>query len=222
MKNKNIYAYGALGVLFALFNVLAFVIPTEKTTSFWIAHAFTIVAFILLALVWHFALAKRPTLKSKFLGIPLIHIGVIYLVAQLIAFAIVKANPLIAEWLTVVICVLILGIFALFNIAGQAGAEELNCVDEKIKAKKFYIQSLQVDMEMIAENESDPEIKAALKKLAEKIRFSDSMSYESLGELEAKIRDKVEELKTADDKISIVNKIDLLLTERNKKCKLLK
>ena len=37
---KNVMAYTALGIVFALFNVLAFVIPTEKTATFWIAYAF--------------------------------------------------------------------------------------------------------------------------------------------------------------------------------------
>ena len=76
--------------------------------------------------------------------------------------------------------------------------------------------------EMLAENETDAETKAELKKLAEKVRFSDPMSHEMLSELESRISAKVEEMKTATDKKGLVAEVTTLLTERNKKCKILK
>jgi hypothetical protein len=124
--------------------------------------------------------------------------------------------------LAVVVCSIILAISALCAIAGQAGANEINRVEEKIKVKRAFIQFLQVDIEMLAESETDAETKAELKKLAEKVRFSDPMSHEMLGELESRISVKVEEIKTATDKKAIIKEIDVLLIERNKKCKILK
>ena len=61
-----------------------------------------------------------------------------------------------------------------------------------------------------------------LKKLAEKVRFSDPMSHDILGELESRISDKVEEMKTVTDKKVLIEEVTTLLTERNKKCKILK
>ncbi|MGN0654664.1 MAG: hypothetical protein ACI4KD_07090 [Oscillospiraceae bacterium] len=75
---------------------------------------------------------------------------------------------------------------------------------------------------MLASNEADADIKLALTKLAEKIRFSDPMSSEHLGDLESEIADKVKELKSAENKSAIIAVIDSLITERNKKAKLLK
>ena len=97
-----------------------------------------------------------------------------------------------------------------------------NRVEEKIKIKRAFIQFLQTDIEMLAESETDTETKAELKKLAEKVRFSDPMSHEMLGELESRISAKVEEMKTATDKKGLIAEINILLTERNKKCKILK
>ena len=48
------------------------------------------------------------------------------------------------------------------------------------------------------------------------------MSHEMLGELESRISAKVEEMKTATDKKGIIAEVTTLLTERNKKCKILK
>ena len=222
MKKNNLVSYIALGIVFALFNVIAFVIPTEKTATFWTAYAFSVVAFAVQIPLWKIAFGKKDTLKSKFLGIPVIHVGITYLIIQLIAFAVFMIFPTLPVWAAVVVCAVILAISALCVIAGQAGANEINRVEEKIKVKRAFIQFLQTDIEMLAETETDAETKAALKKLAEKVRFSDPMSHEMLGELESRISAKVEEMKTATDKKALIEEVATLLTERNKKCKILK
>lgn len=222
MKKNNFMSYLALGIVFALFNVIAFVIPTDKTATFWTAYVFSIVAFAVQIPLWKIALGKKDTLKSKFLGIPVIHVGITYLIIQLIAFAVFMIFPTLPVWLTVVVCSSILVISALCAIAGQAGANEINHVDEKITVKRAFIQFLQTDIEMLAENETDAETKAELKKLAEKTRFSDPMSHEMLGELESRISAKVEEMKAATDKKGLIAEVTILLTERNKKCRFIK
>ena len=74
MKKNRGMAYTVLGIAFILFNVLAFVIPTEKTPTFWTAYIFSVIAFAAQIGIWHFTFKGAETLKSKFLGIPLIHI----------------------------------------------------------------------------------------------------------------------------------------------------
>ena len=222
MKKNNLMSYLALGIIFALFNVIAFVIPTDKTATFWTAYVFSIVAFAVQIPLWKIALGKKDTLKGKFLGIPVIHVGITYLIIQLVAFAVFMIFPTLPAWLAVVVCAIILTISALCAIAGQAGANEISRVEEKIKVKRAFIQFLQTDIEMLVESEADVETKAALKKLAEKVRFSDPMSHEMLGELESRISAKVDALKGSLDKKPLIGEIDLLLIERNKKCKILK
>lgn len=222
MKKDKLMSYLALGMVFALFNVISFVSPTEKTATFWTAYIFTVVAFLLQILVWKVAFGKKDTLKSKFLGIPVIYVGLTYLMVQLVVFAIFMIFPMLSVWLAIVVCSFVLAISALCAIAGQAGANEINRVEEKIKVKRAFIQFLQVDIEMLAESETDTETKTALVKLAEKVRFSDPMSHEMLGELESRISAKVEQMKTTADKKALIGEVDLLLVERNKKCKILK
>ncbi|MBQ9784215.1 MAG: hypothetical protein IJW29_01815 [Clostridia bacterium] len=222
MKKNSLMSYLTLGIVFALFNVIAFVVPTDKTATFWVAYAFSVVAFAVQIPLWKIALSKKDTLKSKFLGIPVIHVGITYLIIQLIAFAVFMILPTLPVWLAVVVCTIILAISALCAIAGQAGANEINRVEEKIKVKRAFVQFLQTDIEMLVESETDTETKTALKKLAEKVRFSDSMSHEMLGELESRISAKVEEMKMAADKKALIEEVTTLLTERNKKCKILK
>lgn len=219
---KKLMTYAVLAIAFALFNVIAFAVPTEKTATFWIAYAFSVVAFAIQIGVWKFAFKGADTLNSKFLGIPLISVGARYLAVQVVAFAVFMAFPVLPTWIPIVVCFVILGISVICLIGTETGREEINRVEEKVEKKVFYIKSLQVDVELLAESESDPEIKAKLLKLADKIRFSDPMSSDALTEVEETIANKIEELKTAENKSSLIATINLLLTERNKKTKILK
>lgn len=215
-------AYAVLGIIFVIFNVIAFAIPTAKTATFWVAYIFTVIAFALQLIIWKFAFKGADTLKSKFLGIPLISVGVIYLLVQIVAVAVFMALSFVPSWIAIVVCILILGISAVCLIGAETGREEVNRIEHKVSKKGFYIKSLQIDVEMLAKAEVDADTKIALTNLAEKIRFSDPMSDELLAELEAKIRNKFEELKLAEQKATIINELTLLIEERNKKCKLLK
>lgn len=221
MKKKGL-AYAVLAIVFALFNVIAFFIPTEKTATFWIAYAFSAIAFLLQIVIWKLAFKGTDTIKSKFLGIPLLSVGFRYLAIQIVAFAIFMIFPAMPAWIPVVTSSLILGISAICLIGTETGREEINRVEEKVEKKAFYIKSLQVDVEILADAATDPEIKLALTKLAEAIRFSDPMSNESLADLEATITDKINELKATNIQLENIAIVESLLTERNKKTKLLK
>lgn len=222
MKKNSIKGYLILGILFAVISIIAFAVPTQKTATFWLAYAFTVVAFAAQILIWKTALGKDEALKSKFLGYPILHIGIVYLIVQLVAFAVFLFVPTAPVWITVVVCVLIAGISAICMIAADTGRSEIERVEAKVQKKVFYIRSLQVDVELLANKETNAEIKVALTQLAEKIRFSDPMSHEQLADLEAQIATNVSDLKTATNKAEIIIEILSLLDERNKKCKILK
>lgn len=222
MKKNTPFAHIILGIVFILTNVIAFAVPTDKTATFWITYTFSAVAFIIQPFVWRNAFGKGKELKSKFLGIPLIHVGLVYLVIQLVAFVLFIAFPNMPSWIVVIVNALIVGVSLICLVSTEVGTKEINKVEEKIKQKVFYIKELQIDVEMIAERETDAETKKALEALAEKIRFSDPMSSEQLFDLENKIKAKVEELKSNDDKVALSKEVELLLEERSKIVKMLK
>ena len=222
MKKNSTKGYVILGVLFVLVSIIAFAVPTSKTTTFWIAYVFTAAAFAAQIGIWKTALGKEETLKSKFLGFPVVHIGIVYAVIQVIAFAVFMFVPTLPAWSAVVVCSVIAGISAVCMISVDAGRNEIERVEAKVQKKVFYIRALQVDIELLADNESDAAVKTALAQLAERIRYSDPMSNEQLADLEDKISTKTEELKTTSSQLEIITELNSLLDERNKKCKILK
>lgn len=222
MKKNSTKGYVILGILFALVSIIAFAVPTAKTATFWIAYVFTAAAFAAQIGIWKTAFGKEETLKNKFLGFPVVHIGIVYAVIQVIAFAVFMFVPTLPAWSAIVVCSIIAGISAVCMISAGAGRNEIERVEAKVQKKAFYIRELQADIELLADNESDAAVKAALTQLAEKIRFSDPMSNEQLADLENKISIKAAELKTASSKLEFITELNSLLDERNKKCKILK
>lgn len=222
MKKNSTKGYVILGIIFALISIIAFAVPTMKTATFWIAYVFTAIAIVAQIVIWKNALGKEDTLKSKFLGLPVVHVSIVYLVVQIVAFAVFVAVPALPIWSAIVACAAILGFSVIFMIAGEAGRGEIERVEAKVRKKVFFIKELQADVELLIDREADAEIKTALQQLAEKIRFSDPMSNNTLAEIESTIADRVTELKTGSDKMVIIHELDLLLAERNKKAKTLK
>ena len=210
-----------IGIIFILITVVSLAIPTSKSAAFWVAYIFTVVALAAQIVLWKRAFGHKE-LKSKFLGFPIVHIGIVYLVVQIAVLFIFVFAEKLPTWSALVICTAIAAIAAIFMIAADAGRTEIERVEQKIKGKVFYIKNLQVDMEILAGAEKDAKTKKALEQLAEKIRFSDPMSNEQLAVLEDKISLAVENLKSSDDKMKIIEDLNLLLDERNRKCKILK
>lgn len=221
MKKNSTKGYVILGILFVLISIIAFAVPTVKTATFWIAYVFTAAAFAAQIIIWKKALGKEE-LKSKFLGFPVVHIGIVYAIVQTVAFAVFLFVPTLPTWSAIVVCSVIAGVSVVCMISADAGRNEIERVEAKVQKKVFYIRELQVDIELLADNESDAAVKTALAQLAERIRYSDPMSSEQLADLENKISIKAAELKTAASKVEIITELNSLLDERNKKCKILK
>ena len=222
MKKNNAKGYIILGILFVLISVIVIAVPSVKTTAFWISYVFTVVAFAAQIFIWKLALGRDKTLKSSFLGIPVIYVGIAYLIIQIIALAVFLSVPTLPLWSSVVVCIIIAGVSAVCVISGEVGRNKIERVDAKIGEKVFYIKELQTEVELLANVETEMSTKDKLIRLSEKIRFSDPMSDVQLADVESRIITKISELKSSTDKSAIIDELNLLLDERNKKIKILK
>lgn len=227
--------YAVLGIVFVAVSIAVFAIPFEKNTTFWVAYAFTVVAFAAQIFIWRARLAQgsggsaRVTpLKSKFLGLPLVHVGVVYLFLQLIALAAFSAVPGLPMWVSVLACALLAAIAGVCLIGVDAAREEIERVDQKVERKISCLKALQANVELLAKQEADASTKEELATLAQKIRFSDPMSSEELADLEEEIASKVDALGSSgaavlpEQKRAAIAEISQLIDERNAKCKVLK
>lgn len=223
MRN-NKFLYIILGILFIIVSLSAFVLPTLKTPSFWISYVFSIIAFVIQFIVLKNFTSNTDNLKDKFYDVPVIRKSITYFIIQLIAFLIFTFVPTISTWISLLVSVLILGVSAMSIVATLAGKNEIQNVEKKVQKKTEFIKKLLVEIELLILKEDNESVKNNLIKLEGKVRFSDPIGNDELEGLESEIMNKVSILKNgeAENKLELINDIELLLNERNLKCRLSK
>lgn len=212
-----------LGVLLALYLLMAFLIPFVKTAVFWFSFAFTLIAFCVTAYALYTAFLKKPDARSRFYGFPIARIGVLYGGVQLAAGLLFMAlGKWIPAWLAVLVYAALLGAAVIGLVSADAVVETIHTQDRKLKKDVAFMRSLQSKANQMAAQCNLPEVQ----QFCENIRYSDPVSSEALAEIERDLSAAVDDLQTAivdGDKgviSQLAQKADTLLSERNRVCKL--
>lgn len=135
MKNKSI-GYAILLILFILFNTIVFVLPIEKNNNFWITYAFTFLAFVMQIVIWHIGFNKNKDISDIFYGLPIIHISILYLIVQIIAFCVLMQMLNYGYRVHVIVNVSILCVVLVLVLIAMFGGNEIKKSD--YKEIKYY------------------------------------------------------------------------------------
>lgn len=130
---KRFTPYIILAILFGLFNVFAFAIPSDKTSTFWVAYGFTIAMFCVEIIVLMMAFPKENSPEKHFLSWPLIFVGTAYFIIQTVLFFPFKIFPGIASWIAVIVFSLVFGIALICIIATKASTNVISTFDDAHK-----------------------------------------------------------------------------------------
>ncbi len=231
MSKNRIRIYLVILILFALFSVIAFAIPFERNTVFWMSYAFAAVALAAQLVLQPRALdADGHDVRSKFYGFPLARIAAAYLAVQLVlslVFMILCQSVEITSWVPLVAYVLILGIAAIGFIAADAVKDEVVRQESVQKANAGAMRALQARAASLAGQCGDAETKKALEKLADALRYADPVSSAATAEAEEKLAALLGELESAalDRRdfaaaAALCARASALLAERNRLCRL--
>ena len=228
-KNKT-RLYLTIVIIFVLFSVLAFAIPFEKNTVFWLSYGFGVLALAVQLIVQPHALdLDGHDVRSKFYGFPLTRIATAYLVVQLIlslTFMVLCKYVDVKTWVPFVAYVLIFGISAIGFIAADAMKEEVERQDTVHKANVGTMRALQSKAVFVASQCEDAETKKTLDSFSEALRFSDPVSNAATADIEENLTGLLEELGSAVlDKDypaakTLCARASTLLADRNRMCKL--
>ena len=223
MKKDTIRAIVVAAIAFIIYNLIAFVIPFAHTAAFWISYGFTMAAFFVVAASIYIAFIKNPDAKSRFYGFPIARIGVLYGIAQLVVSLIVMALATWTPWwIPVLVYAIGMGAAVIGLVAADAVVDEIKTQDVKLKKDVSLMRSLQSKINQIA-SQSD---NAAIKALAEEIRYSDPVSSEAIADAEADLAAAVDQLQATfvdgdnEAMAQLCRKASALLAERNRLCKL--
>lgn len=227
-KGKATIGIGLIYViLLGVFNLLVFTIFKTHTSVFWLSYVFMTLAFVV-QIVSMFLSFKTADVETAFFGIPLASFSIYYLCAALIVGAIFMAFQNVGFTLAIVIQVLILAAFLVVAIISLLARDTVQAIGENVKQNVTNHKSILVDVEMLESSCADPELKQALAKLVDTVKYSDPMTTEAIELVEQRIMRKLSELRVSMDNDQIVDALnackalELLYVERNKKLALSK
>lgn len=232
---KKIFGFFAAtwAICLALFNVIIFVTPNEVAGmskfggAFWVGYIFITIAF-LGQLVCAFFAFKPDSAQKVFYNIPLVTISYAGLIAMLVVGTACMAIPNMPNWIGIVVCLLVLSFSTIAVLKASYAATVVSDIDERVKAKTYFIKLLTVDAEHLVSIAQTADAQTLAKKVHEAIRYSDPMSDATLVEIEEKIQKSFSAFENAMNSGDIelasatANDMLALIDTRNKKCKLLK
>lgn len=229
-KGFKVYAL-IWAIELAVFNVVCFVTPDEIAGMpkyggvFWAGYIFVTLAF-LGQLACGYKAFSAPNAGKMFLSLPLIGISYAAVTAMMITASVCLAYPRRPLLWTIVCCVITLGANVIAVVKAGAAAAIVSHLDDKVAEKTSFLKMLTVDAGQLTHQAVNAEAQAAVKKVADALRYSDPMSAPALQESEAEIAEKftafAAAIKAGDDVTALADSLLAAIAARNAKCKVLK
>lgn len=219
-KKANIMTAVIYAIVFAVFNLLVFMIFNQKNSVFWISYAFMCVAFVvqIASVIISF---KKPETENIFMGIPVVSLSLYYFFAAMFAGAVFMIFQIAPVKLAIIVQTLILAIYAVVAILATLTRDVVQDVNDNLTEKVREIKTLNVDVEVLIPQVEDPALKKALKKLSETVKYSDPMSNDAVAEIEQQIMGEMNTLRVHiengnnEEAISTCKNTEVLFLQRN-------
>lgn len=223
IKRKNTIGIALIYViLLGVFNLLVFTIFKTRTNVFWLSYAFMTLAFVV-QIISMFLAFKPADVETAFFGIPLASFSIYYLCAELVIGALFMIYQRAGFTLALVIQIIVLAAFLVIAIISVMSRDTVQQIGENIRENVSNLKSVLVDVELMRDSCTDPELKESLRRLSETIKYSDPMSNDSVTTIEQNIMRKLSELRVSiddeqyEDAKQVCAAVERLYIERNKK-----
>ena len=226
MNKKKISLILVYAVVLASLCLIFFITPFNKTPAAWLELAFSVVAVCGGCAVSCYAF-RSTSIKSKFYGFPIFKVGFAYTAIQLaleLIITIISCFITVPLWIPAIISVAVLAVSAVGFIGTDNTKDIIEAQEAADRAAVKTMKTFRVDIDYILDLCKDESVKADLKKLSEKFRYSDPVSCDALTEIEDKIKSELMRLAAVvntnkEDAVSEIENITVLLADRNRRCK---
>ena len=174
------HAWAILAITLVAVVALMFLIPFNRTTTWWIAACCTVLMFGVCAFSFARAFNKDRTLESKVLGWPIFRVGYVALIIQLIVGTVLMitsklCSPLAASIIEIIVFALV----GICLIVRDAVREVVSASEGKNGSSPALWKSIRLRASELASTTDDENIK----KLGDMIRFADPTTTSIDGEI---------------------------------------
>lgn len=228
-NNKKILAI--LVIIAVMFSAIVFLIPFEKGAPFWIGYFAVLLALVLQIPMFKSAFYEGIELKSKVLGFPVFKAGYLYLAVQtvisIIIFILGATIDDFPIWIPLILCIVVLGLAIICSLTTEIARDKIVEIEKAEAHNTSFITGLRTASAQLINKTNDPEVKALLEDIAERIKFSDPVSNEKISNYDKNVQDKYSRLEAAvisgGDKEfikSACKELTIAVDDRNAACKL--
>ena len=228
LSKKQWYLIAAYFVVLLSFIAISAAVPFSRRGSYWAGYVFGVLAIFAQVPFLLISFREGGNAKSRFYGIPIARLGIMYLVAQLIVSlaSMCLAWVNMSAWPAIVVSVLLLAAALLGIIAADITRDEIERQDTQLKKDVSAMRELRSLGNSLVSQCQDTTAKAELRKLADSLNYSDPVSSEATRIIESELKTALDEIQHAildEDLPSIAplcKKAAVMLAERNRLCKL--
>ena len=222
-KKKTVgLSFAIFGIVFAIYNLIVFLFLKPETPVFWMSYGFMVLAFALQILGMYLSF-KEFSVQAIFFGIPLAQFTLYYFFAELFMSFVFMLFQNITWKIPLVLQVILLAVYAIVAIVSVVVRDASVSAKDKVQSSASAMRLNVVDIEMLRDVATDPELKNQLRRLAEAVRYSDPMTNDMIADVDARIRQETMALQTycEDNDVDAAKescaKLQRLYVERNKK-----
>lgn len=210
-----------------VFTIIAIGMYPNLNATFAIAYGFGILSILTAWYSFNLTLKRGKNAKSKFYGFPILRVGGIYLIVQIVLSILsMSFSDVLAPVVATPIYFLVFVVAAVGLSSTTMARDEIKRLDIELKIHTHKMRAMQSFVSSLPGACSDADLKKQVQKLSENIRCSDPVTHPSLETIENSLTQCLEELKTAiycndvPTAQAYCKRAQELLSERNRLCKL--
>ena len=222
LKNYSLAAIIYLSI-FAIYNLIIFLVFRNLNNVFWISYGFMTAALIANVAIILIA-SKNSDVEAAFFGIPLMSFSVFHVIAEFFASIVLMiARFHVSVQLSVTIQLILFLILVIFGAVAIFSRDTVQEISDNVKTNTANIKSLAIDVQLLEDDCIDSELKEQLHKVREAIHYSDPMTNDTVAQIDEMIKGMVSELKylcqenNKNDALQVCAKLLSYIKERNSK-----
>lgn len=221
-KKAGAMSLAVLGIVFLVYHLLVFLLLKPKTEVFWISYGFMIAAFVLQILGMRVAV-DTGEVRAIFFGIPLAQFTVFYFFAELFMSTVFMLFQIVHWKIPLLLQIILLAVYAVVAIVSLAARDTAQKTLDDVQTDARQMRLNTVDVEMLRDGAADPELKAALRRLADTVRYSDPRANAMVADVDARIGQEMAALQVSCEDGDLPGakeacaRLQRLYVERNKK-----
>jgi len=171
---------------------------------------------------------SAKNMQKMFYNLPLITVSWTGLIVSFFVGVLCMLLAPLPYWVGVIVCAITFAFVAIAVVRANIAIGAVSDVENKIKAKTFFVKMLTTDVDTLMASAKSDAVKAECRKVYEAVRYSDPMGSEMLASIESQITVKFSAFANAvkaDDAAAVsvmAEELLVLIRDRNNKCKVLK